>query len=124
MATVDLTRCWLNLASDLSQALDLPLRSVEHAPQVSVDVRRRAGGNFQAVSQPGRQKQSRATLGFLTDDQVATLNAWHGLVVAVRFPDGEKFYAVYTDPTFNPRPGPVGTPTTVSFTEVTVSEAV
>lgn len=124
MATLALTRLWLNLASDTSQALDLPLRGVEHAPQVASRTDSYAAGNFRVISRPGRQQQSRVTLGFLTDEQVSVLRDWHGQVVCARFPDGAKFYATYVDPSFNPRPGPVGTPTTLSLTEVTVSEVV
>jgi hypothetical protein len=123
MATVTLGTLVLNLASDLSQALVLSLHSLEHTPSKNVSNRVYAGGNTRAIRTPGRAKQAKVTLNFLTAEQVATLKAWHGELVCFRDPSGEKFYGNFNDPDFNPRPAGVGTPTSFTVNEVTVSEA-
>lgn len=126
MATVTFGTLRLALASDLSTDTGFPLRAdgLDHSPAISLTKTLYAGGNWRTSRRKGRQKTTKVTLGYLTDAQVAQLKAWQGELLLARFPDGELYFGDFADPDFNPHPGPVGTPTTLTFTETTYSIAV
>jgi hypothetical protein len=124
MASVTFGTLRLNLAADPSQSLALSLHSIDHTQTPNVTNTVYAGGNIRSSRTPGSPRQSKVVLNFVADDDLTTLQAWQGETVCLRDPKGAKFYGNYVDLDWAPRPGPVGTPTSFTFNEVTFSEAV
>lgn len=109
MAAVVLGQLWLSPASDLTAGMPFAVNSIDRAPAVQVASRAYGGAAdpndavYRMIRTPGRQKTSKVTLGFCTDDQSAQLEVWQGLLLCYRDPRGEKFFGFYTDSVFTPR---------------------
>lgn len=122
MSSVAFLTLWLNPAADPSAGMAFSLHEIDYNPAISLTTKQYAGGNFRVTRQKGKQRVAKVTLNFLTPAQVFALKAWHGELLWLRDPEGEKFAGTFSDPQFNPMPGPAGTPTTFTFVEATAVE--
>lgn len=95
MAAVALTRAVLSLASDPSVSLAFYTSSRSDQRSKPGEVRRRANGRLQAVSQVGRRQVLGVTARNLTPAQVDTLESWAGVPVLFRDAWGRKTYGVF-----------------------------
>lgn len=126
MATVTLDTLWLNLVSDLSQCWSFPLMSgLQSQPASNVTSRQYAGGNTRMVTVKGRQSVLPVTLLALdaADRQTIEFDLL-GVLLCVRDDRGRKFYGYYTNPQVTEHQYDDECDVTVTFTEVTYSEAV
>ena len=141
MASVILTTLWLNSAADLSDFASFPgMTSLKSTPAVQGIVKQYATGRLRAITRAGSQNQVAATLTDCSPDQVEWLTNHSAQLVLVRDDRGRKFYGIYgisntasTTTTgtlaagsaaYDEHPFDGNTDVTVTFYEVTNSEAV
>lgn len=124
--TVNLTALWINLASDLSQAWSFDLvTSLQMQPVVNTAARRYAGGNYRMFTTPGRQAVMPVTIRALDADQRTLLEVTlPGVLLCVRDNTGRKFYGFYANPQITEHTYNDECDITLTFQQVTVSEAV
>jgi len=98
MATLTLTKVWLNLVST-GEAVSA--YSTGRSQQYSMDgeVRTYAGGRQRFVGQEGEHGQFTVTLRLLSLAQVTQLRGWTGRTVLFRDRRGQLMYGVFTQVT-------------------------
>ncbi|MFI5833218.1 hypothetical protein ACIA5A_06025 [Micromonospora sp. NPDC051300] len=94
MATLTLTRLWINLLADGS-AISAYSSDRSRSYTVPTDVRTYAGGRQRAVTAEGAKRQFEFTLTPVIAATVTQLEAWAGQTVQVRDHRGQRFYGVY-----------------------------
>lgn len=94
MASVTLSRGWLNLASDPSQYVAAPA-DVDEDHGRQVDVRQYVGGRMRAVSRAGSRRTLQITLHRITPADIETLRGWLGETVCWRDSWGRKMWGVF-----------------------------
>lgn len=125
MATVDFSTVWLHLASDLSDSVELDLRSWSSPKSSQVDVRRRANGRTVAVTLPGVTRTASVVVALTTRNQLEWLEAKLGRLVLIRSPRGQRVWGVFGLVDYSEAVYPVfPILTSLTIGEVTVSEAV
>lgn len=95
MATVVLTDCWINLASDLTQSLTMVLTGESDMTSRPVDVRRYSGGRVRAITRPGTKKQLNLSFDLAERADMLVLEDWIGEPVLYRDPLGRRLWGVY-----------------------------
>jgi hypothetical protein len=99
MALVTLSTVWLNLASDLTQAVELDtMTGLTSTPQNVGTVRRYAAGRTRAVAQAGVPSQFQVATVASPRATIVWLESHTGQMVLVRDDRGRKFYATYFQP--------------------------
>lgn len=95
MASVTLTRAYLNLASDQTQMLVLSTSAKTENPFINGSVNQYAAGRFRVVTQAGISDNDDLTFTLVAKDDRDTLRSWIGQVVCYRDPHGTKHWGTY-----------------------------
>lgn len=95
MASVTLSRVWINLASDMSQSVSARSNGRSDVRSVAGQVRTYSGGRRRVVTRAGTQQTVGATLVLLTAMQVSTLESWRGALVLFRDSFGRKVWGTF-----------------------------
>lgn len=121
---VRLEQLHLSLISDPSIGMAFPVQEAPRAAQLGIAAETYADGTVRKVVTPGKVQTATYTLGFITDEHVAFLEAHQGEDLCIRDPRGAKFYGYYAEAEFNPRRLPDSWSVTLACSSVTYSEAV
>lgn len=125
MASVNLDRVWLALASDPDTGLSF--RSIGKTDSTSTpgDVRRYSNGRLRLIRRPGPAQTIGVTARLLTREQTELLQDLAGQVVLLRDNRGRKLYGVYlTVDVDDLKARAAGQDVTLQIQQVTYSEAV
>jgi hypothetical protein len=125
MASVTLTTVWLNLVSNLGNAIELDtMTGLTSTPQNPGTVRRYASGRTRAIAQAGVPNQFQVTTAATSRATIVWLESHTGQTVLVRDDRGRKFYATYFQPATAEHAYNGDGDVTVTFSELSYSEAV
>lgn len=125
MASVTITTVWLALASDLSQAVGIPVVTQVNMQPQTLGETRRYGKRIRGITSAGGTQRTVA-LAFddCTPALVAQLRAWDGQVLLYRDMTGEKMFGWYLGPQISWHPYDTHASVSLTFSEITVSEVV
>jgi hypothetical protein len=100
MASVTLTRLWLNLASDPSRSWSFAyITGLQSQPAIGASSAPYAAGNYRMSGTPGRQSQLPVTLTAVSRyDRYALEFELPKQLLCVRDDRGRKFYGYYSNP--------------------------
>lgn len=124
MATLQLTKVWVNLLASGAavSAQSAPGRAREH--DMDGEVRTYAGGRQRAITTAGERGSFGFTLVDVSLTTVDLLRAWVGKPVQVRDHRGQRFFGVFFSVTTAEAKDPALYNATMALRVVTVSEGV
>lgn len=102
MASVTLTKVWMNPVSDLSAGMAFASQGIVYDPVVNASTRSYAAGNYRLITAPGKQRFAKVTINFATNAQQQQIEDWQSVLLCYRDPRGKKFYGTYFDPEMAP----------------------
>lgn len=127
MASVTLTKVWLQDAADPSDYVQLTGTDLSEVPLANAPIRRYAGGRYRLITTPGIQSLYRLTVRAPTRTEANQIRTWTGSLLLLRDQMGRAVYGRYENPNFRESPQ-VGVNTVfqidLAFEEVTHSPAV
>lgn len=123
MASVQLDRCLLQLASAPSDAVAFFSSGRADARTTPGDVRRYANGRLRVVTQAGSVTTLDVTARRITAADLAKIDSWRGKVVLFRDVLGRKLYSVYLQVQVSDYTDRGGYDAAFKLTEVSYSEA-
>lgn len=98
MATLVLTRLWVNLLSS-GEGISAPSLGVESSSGIEGGVRTYAGGRIRYVGREGVGGQLQRTLRLCTQATAEKLESWVGQTVLVRDVRGQHWWGVFSEVT-------------------------
>ena len=124
MATVTLKTVWLNLASDPSQYLSLPLTTAVDLSPSTPGEDRQYGTLLRAITTGVTQRQAKVSVAALEPADVAIIRAWDGLTICYRDDSGMKFFGTYRSPQIVRHQYDANSDVSFTVTETSFSEVV
>lgn len=125
MASITLSAVWLNLASDLSDCVELDtMTGLTSTPQNTGTIRRYASGRTRAVIPAGVPNQFAVTAQAVPRSTIVWLESHTGQLMLIRDDRGRKFYGTCFQPATAEHQYDQDGDVTVTFTEISYSEAV
>lgn len=125
MASITLDTAWLNLASDLTQYVAIPVVTQINAQPQTLGETRRYGTRIRGVkSDGGTQRQESLAFDDCAPALVAQLREWDGQVLLYRDSTGEKFFGLFFSPQITWHQYDDRAAVSMTFSEITVSETV
>lgn len=122
---LNLDAVWLNLQSDPSQALQIATVSRRDPGLVTPGETRMYGnGRYVGLSSGGPQQQFQVTFQAVDWDTWLTLKAWAGKLLLYRDDLGNRVWGRYLNPQPTSRTSDGYTDVSITFEELTYSEAV
>ena len=95
MATLKLSKIWVNLASSGQAVASASAPGRPESYQIGGEVRTYAGGRQRAITRKGEAGTYEFRLLLLDRDAVETLRDWTGQLVQVRDNRGRRYFGVY-----------------------------
>ena len=123
MATVTLRNLWINRADNPSEYLEIE-GTITEVQAVRGEVRVMANGRRRVVTRTGSRKEYAVSANRLTIDEVEILASWAGSVLWYRDPQGRKVSGTFFDLSVTPWNGHQLASVSLTFSNVTASEAV
>lgn len=124
MASVTLTSIWLQNVADLTTALQLHSTSLVETNSQDGTVRPYANGRQRTVTTASKPRSVALSFTLVSAADAATLKSWAGQLVLVRDPFGLRMWGSFFTLARNQQVAPNVNDLSVTFTEVTHSDAV
>lgn len=124
MATLVLTKAWLNILSTGVGISFYTGKEKNHTRQMKGEVRQYAGGNQRAISAKGVGGTFGFTMSRLTRDDIDVLETWLGQVVIYRDIRSRAIYGVFFEYSITDNSNPNYYTVSVTLNQVTHTEGV